>query len=188
MNDEKTLVQMTDETREIQTEKGWREPGKTYGDYIALMHTEVGEMTDAFRAWGLTDATGVDGKPEGVGSELADVLIRLLDTADVVGVEVYGDPLDFGAALKDIGVLNLYNQTGHRGGRSAPAPLVSFADHTSLLHRLVDRMWDDANSAYDLLLGINLVADRYGIDLMAEYERKQAFNRTREYRHGGKRL
>ena len=29
---------------------------------------------------------------------------------------------------------------------------------------------------------------RYGVDLEAEYERKIAYNRTREFRHGGKLL
>jgi hypothetical protein len=29
--------------------------------------------------------------------------------------------------------------------------------------------------------------DRFGIDLRAEYERKMSYNRTRAYRHGGKR-
>lgn len=186
--DEKTLVQMTDEVREINTEKGWRDPGKTYGDFIALLHTEVGEMTDAFRVWGLKDGTREDGKPEGVGSELADVFIRLLDTCDVVGVRVYGDIMDYGATLKTVGALDLHGRGRGRGGNISPGPLISFGDHASLLHRMIDRMWDNAEDGFDLLLAINLVARKYDIDLVAEYERKQAFNRTREYRHGGKSL
>ncbi len=182
----KTLIQMTDEVREVNTAKGWREPGKTFGDYIALLHTEVGEMTDAFRRWGLEDATGDDGKPEGVASELADVLIRAIDTADVISARIYGHVNDYEASLNGIGVLDL-SARGRRGPVTS-GPLISLGDYASLLHRLIDRMWDDAESAYELALGINLVARRYGIDLMAEYERKMKFNWTRDYRHGGKLL
>lgn len=34
---EKTIAQMTAEVRAVNTEKGWRTGGNTFGDYIALM-------------------------------------------------------------------------------------------------------------------------------------------------------
>lgn len=117
----KSLAQMQLEIHEVNVANGWYEGGKrAFGDDVSLLHSEVSEMYEAFRQWGMDDATGpVRGlgyqrtlpKPEGVGSEAADVLIRLLDTCD-----------------------------------------------------------------------------RNGIDLRAEYERKLAHNRTRGYRHGGKRV
>lgn len=112
--------------REINEALGWYDSERAFGDDIALLHTEVSEMFEAYRRWGLDDATQavvneavesltgekpVLPKPEGVGSEAADVLIRLLDTCE-----------------------------------------------------------------------------RNGIDLGSEVERKFAFNRTRAYRHGNKRV
>jgi NTP pyrophosphatase (non-canonical NTP hydrolase) len=116
----KSFAQMQSEIREVNVANGWYDGAeRPFGDDVSLLHSEVSEMYEAFRQWGLDDATvqesargtGQPPKPEGVGSEAADVLIRLLDTCD-----------------------------------------------------------------------------RHGIDLGAEYERKLAHNRTRGYRHGGKRV
>lgn len=118
----KSFTDMQSEIHVVNVTNGWYdgEP-RPFGDDISLLHTEVSEMYEAYRQWGMDDATPTfpthhtgdipfHPKPEGVGSEAADVLIRLLDTCD-----------------------------------------------------------------------------RHGIDLQAEYERKLAHNRTRGYRHGGKR-
>jgi NTP pyrophosphatase (non-canonical NTP hydrolase) len=129
------LHRLTDEILENNQRLGWEpDPKRTFGDEIALLHSEVSEAFEAFRQWGLDDKTGPEEhhlgcakvmlgateacncpipppKPEGVGSEFADIFIRLL--------------------------------------------------HYSRVH---------------------------DIDLIAETRRKMNYNKTREYRHGGKNL
>ena len=108
----KTLAQMAEEIRLHNITLGWRNEPRTFGEMIALLHSEVSEMLEAYRIRGTAYYTREsDGKPDDIPSEAADVLIRLLDMADL-----------------------------------------------------------------------------FGWDMEAEYERKMAFNRTRTYRHGGKLL
>jgi NTP pyrophosphatase (non-canonical NTP hydrolase) len=47
---------------------------------LALVHSEVSEALEAFRKHG-ADEWDVDGKPEGFGSELADIVIRTVGLA-----------------------------------------------------------------------------------------------------------
>lgn len=91
-----SLEQYQAEIREINELNGWFDSERSFGDDIALLHTEVSEMFEAYRDHGLDDATAEpdhhDGpgfiKPEGVGSEAADVLVRLLDTCERQGIDL----------------------------------------------------------------------------------------------------
>lgn len=68
---------------------------------IANLHGEVSEAWEAWRRWGLDDPTprvraAFDAvsledqpvKPEGVGSEFADIFIRLLDNCATYGIDL----------------------------------------------------------------------------------------------------
>lgn len=116
-----TIPSMQSTVYYINEANGWFDSARTFGDDIALLHSEVSEAFEAFRSHGLDDMTapphafsdmGADAlpKPEGVGSELADVLVRLLDTCERYNIDL---EMEFVRKCK-------YNATrGYRHGNKA---------------------------------------------------------------------
>jgi NTP pyrophosphatase (non-canonical NTP hydrolase) len=88
---------LTEVIRSLNTEKGWREKfggdivpprtGPWFAAYVALAQSELSEALDAYRNKIWSDT--IDHKPVGVGPELADALIRILDMADIWGIDLH---------------------------------------------------------------------------------------------------
>jgi NTP pyrophosphatase (non-canonical NTP hydrolase) len=191
------LPRLATEVYENNVAKGFEpDPHRTFGDECALLHSEISELSDAYYRWGFSDATwaGEDGKPEGVGSELADIFIRLLHYSKVRGTRLH---------------IEYQRQRTHHNAYPAGrvAVLSPFPMACNTLHSAVSkafeayRSWgmeDRTKSRFTpegvhaefgfLLLVIIRIAERYNINLNAEYRRKMDYNKTRSHRHGGKLL
>lgn len=70
-------------------DKGWYEEPRTFGEIIALVHSELSEALEDYRAGRVITEIYFEGeKPCGIPIELADVLIRIFDTCGYYGIDL----------------------------------------------------------------------------------------------------
>lgn len=195
------------EVHQNAVEHGWWDEERSFGEIIALCHSELSEALEEYRAKRpmvyfvveMDDGKGgtylairediiseedfAGEKPEGIAVELADCIIRILDW--------YGkEGLDTDALLLEAGIITMCD---------LPTPLYgSFGDFIALLHNLLSMAyacWCNASgiSASALRLAkcireIMAWAKENGVDMEMVLDMKHEYNKGRPYRHGGKAL
>lgn len=68
--------------------KGWCDREVSIPEQIALIHSEASEALEAWRNKEPLSHTDEHGKPQGVASEYADILIRVLHYSALLGIDL----------------------------------------------------------------------------------------------------
>ncbi len=140
-----TVTELVDEAYACAKEKGWHDKPATFGDRIALVHSELSEALEAFR------------------------------TLD-------GDAFD---AIRE----PLYSHNGNLTRDSHRFEAWEKDDFIEGACKVVPNKPEGVQSELaDVVIRVGHICGLYGIDLERAVMEKMAYNRTRPYRHGGKRL
>jgi hypothetical protein len=86
-----TIRELMDASFRIAHEHGWDDPPPSFAEAVALLHSECSEALEDFRDNHPTNEIRyreVDGKPEGIPIEFADIAIRLAHYAVIFGVDL----------------------------------------------------------------------------------------------------
>lgn len=79
-----TIAELIDQAYQTAKAKGWHNTPRSFGEMMALLHSEVSEALEAYRdgefiAAHTYEDTPQGPKPTGIPSELADIVIRVAD-------------------------------------------------------------------------------------------------------------
>ena len=86
----KCINQLRDDIHNNAKEHGWHDGQRSFGDMIALVHSELSEALEDYRNKKLCTEvwTEENGKPCGIPTELADVIIRVLDMCGYYQIDI----------------------------------------------------------------------------------------------------
>lgn len=165
------LNDLRDDIYDNAVKHGWWDKPRNTGDMLCLLHSEVSEAWDCLKSGEIETKLSDLGKPEGYFTEIADVVIRVLDMMGGADLDVI--------SIEEIHIEN-YTDTEYlcEINQAISMVLENIRDGKSGgvygkdLSRVIDRCF-------------MIIVDRE-CDLIAEIKLKHEYNKTRPYRHGGK--
>lgn len=93
MDTDLTVYSLQKQCRQQANNMGWNDRLIPLPEMVALIHSEASEALECYRNDEPLSYSSVAGKPLGIGSEFADIIIRVLHYADLLGLDMTNEIL-----------------------------------------------------------------------------------------------
>jgi NTP pyrophosphatase (non-canonical NTP hydrolase) len=87
------LDEIQDECYKQAVKSGWTEKNVPIPEMIALIHSEASEALESYRNGEPLSFNDKDGKPQGIASEFADIIIRIGHYSAILGIHIEAEVL-----------------------------------------------------------------------------------------------
>lgn len=173
------LNKLAKEVHENAVAHGWWETERDFGEIIALIHSEVSEVLEEYRnGHGLTETYySENGKPEGIPSEMADIIIRVIDICGKYDIKIDED------------IVSRVRRISEEYKEQLDRKFRSFGDTIAQIHQGITIWYENglySGRVADIIAVILGMSFHQGIDIEKAIIEKHEFNKTRPYKHGGK--
>ena len=164
----------------VNTDNGWYDKPLSFLDAMALLITEIVEVSDAYQEEGLLG--GWQARAQ-MASEFADIYIRLVDDCSRFGVDL-GIAVDIYRHSYEQRKAGSFDGVCMQLVRRARDVIESYRDEG--LHPNGHMHADTKKCIAYLFLQLQDTCDEFGVDIMSAFSLKMAVNEKRGYRHGNK--
>ena len=206
-----TLIQLQKRSHGTARDKGWwdgyRDGNELHfpniphlvAEKVVLVHSEISEALEDFRAGKMVTELLPSGKPVGFPTEIADIAIRWMDLFGALKIV----PASSEGTIAELSP-GLYADRLRRGWFRREDLSLSLRGDDSVVPQTLCRLHYGAaqstevfggwaggacyDRALEVLGDVMALAYHLKIDLEAEIQKKQDYNDTRSHRHGGKRV
>ena len=195
------LTRFAEDVHKNAVEHGWWEDERSFGEIVALCHSELSEALEEYRArrplvycidhtddevFLCVDQAKIlemGAKPEGIAVELADCIIRILDWFGQNGIDADHE-IEAGKGLRDF----VFR-------RDIESDIGTLFSDLHLCLSMAYRNWRNGHNANNINPHMGLCiaiiydwAEKNSLNLDPIIEMKHQYNKGRPYRHGGKAL